>query len=99
MKSPEFAAMWTGRPIRDCGHSTREFDHPQVGRMTLTIELLPLNDDPGQCFSLVSAERGSTSEQSLQLLASLVATDRDARQRAAEHQKAPAQTVAPKRSA
>jgi hypothetical protein len=67
--------------------------------MTLTIELLPLNDDPGQCLGLVSAEPGSTSEQSLKLLASLVATDHDVRQRAATRQTAPTQTVAATRSA
>lgn len=39
MKSSEFAAIWAKHPVHDCGHQTREFDHPQVGRMTLTVEI------------------------------------------------------------
>jgi transcriptional regulator with XRE-family HTH domain len=76
MKSPEFARLWAGHGVRDCGHMTREFNHPAVGRMTLTEEVMPLQDDPGQRLMLVSAAPGSGSEQALRLLATLVATER-----------------------
>jgi transcriptional regulator with XRE-family HTH domain len=82
MKSPEFAALWAGHPVRDCAFATRRFEHPQVGSMVLTEEVLPLSDDPGQRLVLVSAEPGSASAQSLALLATLVATEREERLRA-----------------
>jgi hypothetical protein len=50
--------------------------------MVLTEEVLPLSNDPGQRLVLVSAEPGSTSAQSLALLATLVATEREERLRA-----------------
>lgn len=87
MSSPEFAALWSGHVVRDCAFATRELDHPQVGPMTLTEEVLPLSDDPGQRLVLVSAEQRSTSAQSLDLLATLVATE------CAERRRSTASTV------
>ena len=75
VSSPEFASLWAGHHVRDCAFATRDFDHPQVGRMTLSEEILPLNDDPGQRMVLISAEPRSTSAQSLDLLSTLVATE------------------------
>ncbi|MBO0768158.1 MAG: helix-turn-helix domain-containing protein [Solirubrobacterales bacterium] len=71
MKSPEFARLWAGHDVRDCGQTTREFHHPDVGFLTLTEEVMPLVDDPGQRLMLISAEPGSASERALRLLAAL----------------------------
>jgi hypothetical protein len=56
------------------------------------------NDNPGQRLALVSAKRGSTSEQTLKLLASLAGTKRDARERAPVRDEAPHEKSAATRS-
>ncbi|WP_238174145.1 helix-turn-helix transcriptional regulator [Kribbella kalugense] len=66
--SPEFAKLWSGHPVGDCGGATRTYQHPLVGRMELITELLVLPDD-GQRVAIFNAEPGSRSEAALQLLA------------------------------
>lgn len=68
MKSPDFAALWTEHPVRECVHTVREYHHPVVGRMTLAEEVMVLPEDPGQRLVMFGAEPGSPSEAALQLL-------------------------------
>jgi transcriptional regulator with XRE-family HTH domain len=72
IKSPEFARMWAEHPVGECGNSVREFQHPLVGRLTLTEESLRLPDDPGINVIFHGAAPGSDSAERLRLLDSLI---------------------------
>jgi hypothetical protein len=67
--SPDFAKLWAAHSVGDCGGATRTYQHPVVGRMDLTTELMTLQDD-GQRVAVFNAEPGSPSEAALQLLGS-----------------------------
>ena len=68
MKSPEFADLWAAHPVKVCASQVRRLRHPEVGVMTLTIEVLELPDDDGQKIITYTAEPGSPSHDSLTLL-------------------------------
>jgi transcriptional regulator with XRE-family HTH domain len=70
--SPEFAALWSAHPVRECASNVREYQHPLVGSLTLRDELLRLPDDEGQRVVVYNAEPASTSEAGLRLLAELI---------------------------
>ncbi|MET0234660.1 MAG: helix-turn-helix transcriptional regulator [Kibdelosporangium sp.] len=72
MNGPEFAALWSAHSVRACAHHTRDYDHPLVGTLTLTDELLPLPDQDGQRLVLFHAEPGSPSAAALHLLRSTI---------------------------
>ncbi|WP_079252138.1 helix-turn-helix transcriptional regulator [Streptomyces sp. MP131-18] len=71
LRSKEFASLWAVHPVRSCERNTRDFQHPLVGPMTLTNELMSLPNDDGQRLSVFTAETGSPSEIALRLLADL----------------------------
>jgi hypothetical protein len=66
----------------------KNFNHDAVGDLTLSYEGLELTAEPGLSFLIYTAEPGSPSEQRLQLLASLAATE------SASHQVLDTTTVA-----
>ncbi|MFB9907515.1 helix-turn-helix transcriptional regulator [Allokutzneria oryzae] len=66
--SPEFVTLWSQHPVRNCAFNAREYDHPVVGRLTLTDELMLLPDDEGQRVVMYTAEPGSASEAALAAL-------------------------------
>jgi transcriptional regulator with XRE-family HTH domain len=68
MRSTEFANLWSVHPVRGCAHNTRDYQHPLVGALTLSDELLQLPDDEGQRVVVLNAEPGSASEAALKLL-------------------------------
>ena len=72
IKSPEFAEMWAAHPVAECTHGVHEYDHPLVGRLTLTSESLRVPDDPSQRLLFFGATPGSDSAERLRLLDSLV---------------------------
>ncbi|GAA4033803.1 helix-turn-helix transcriptional regulator [Allokutzneria multivorans] len=65
LQSKEFAALWTQYPVRNCAFNAREYDHPVVGRLTLTDELMLLPDDEGQRVVVYTAETGTSSAEAL----------------------------------
>ena len=49
---------------------TKHFRHEVVGDLVLSYETVPLISEPGLTMTVYAAEPGSTSEESLRLLAS-----------------------------
>ncbi|MCK2245064.1 MULTISPECIES: helix-turn-helix domain-containing protein [unclassified Crossiella] len=74
LSSPEFSALWSGHPVRDCASHHRDYRHPVLGRLTLTDDLLTLPDTEGQRLVLFHAEPGSASATALELLGGTVLT-------------------------
>ena len=68
MRSQRFAELWSAHGVRGCATHTREYEHPVVGSMILTDELLRLSDE-GQRLVLFAAEPDSPSAAALTLLA------------------------------
>ncbi|MBT2448916.1 helix-turn-helix domain-containing protein [Streptomyces sp. ISL-43] len=73
LRSPEFAALWSRHPVRDCTVGTKVLHHPAVGAMTLDFENLRLSDGTGHRMLLYSAAESSPSDAALRLLAGLAA--------------------------
>ena len=71
MKSTEFAELWCEHPVHNCMTGTKQFQHPELGALTLQFEALHLPDDSGQRLMTYTAAPGSPSEAALTLLASL----------------------------
>ena len=71
LHSPDFASLWAAHTVRPCVQFTRDFQHPLVGALTLTNELLDLPHDEGQRVALFNAEPGSPSHAALHLLSDL----------------------------
>ncbi|TDU05648.1 helix-turn-helix protein [Streptomyces sp. 846.5] len=69
MKSPEFAAMWSEHKVRKWDIATYQMHHPLVGPMHLTLQTLPIPQEPGQRIVVATAEADSPSEAALLLLA------------------------------
>jgi transcriptional regulator with XRE-family HTH domain len=71
IKTPDFVRLWAEHPVMECTHSVIEYDHPQVGRLVLSVESLRVTDDLAQQVCYLSAEPGSDSAGRLRLLAAL----------------------------
>ncbi|WP_406208561.1 helix-turn-helix transcriptional regulator [Kitasatospora sp. NBC_01560] len=74
LKSGDFRRLWAAHDIRDKGHGSKELHHPVVGRLTLRYETLRPAGEPGLVLVTYHAEPGTTSAESLRLLASWAAT-------------------------
>jgi len=78
-RSQAFRTWWGAHHVRFHRTRVRRLHHPVVGDLTLTCEALDLAADAGLRISAFTAERGSPSDDALNLLASWAATiDRDA---------------------
>ncbi|MGY0055172.1 helix-turn-helix transcriptional regulator [Streptomyces sp. LZ34] len=75
VKVPEFNAWWSSHRLDQCAYGAQRFQHPVVGELTLHHETLAFPADPDHTICLYTAEPGSTSAQSLGLLASWSAPD------------------------
>lgn len=68
LKSPDFAKLWdrydvTGRKI-----TTKTFQHPQVGKITLDFQGMALEGTPGHRLGVYTAQPGSPDYDALLLL-------------------------------
>ncbi|MEV0780809.1 helix-turn-helix transcriptional regulator [Streptomyces sp. NPDC050428] len=68
LKSPDFAKLWdrydvTGRKI-----TTKTFQHPQVGKITLDFQGMALEGTPGHRLGVYTAQPGSPDHDAMLLL-------------------------------
>jgi transcriptional regulator with XRE-family HTH domain len=73
-RSDEFRRRWGAHNVRTHGTGVKQFHHHVVGDLTLAYESMDLRADPGLTVTIYSAEPGSSTEDSLRLLASWAAT-------------------------
>lgn len=79
-RSDEFRTRWGAHNVRRHGSGSKSFHHHLVGDLTLSYEGLELTSEPGLSFLIYTAEPGSASQESLQLLASWSATPAEERE-------------------
>lgn len=75
VKSPEFAAMWTGHQVRPCDFAKYEMRHPLVGSLTVTQQSLHLPQAEDQNLVLAVTEPGSPSREAVTLLGQAAPAD------------------------
>ena len=81
MQSEAFRTKWAAHDVRFHDTGIKRLHHPVVGDLELTYEAMELSADTGLTMFAFTAEPGSKSEQSLNLLASWAATPEQAGQR------------------
>ena len=72
--SEEFGVRWAAHNVRFHRSGDKSFDHPVVGDITVTYEVMELPADPGQVLIALTAEPNSSSQDALNLLANWAAT-------------------------
>lgn len=70
-KSVAFRQWWSQHDVREKGHGRKNLNHPEVGPLSLDYETLRLSDGDDQVLVTYTAEAGSPSQASLDLLAVL----------------------------
>jgi hypothetical protein len=75
LQSESFRQLWARHHVRERASGVKRFAHPLVGELTLHYESLAVNAVPGQVLVIHDAAPGSTDEQALRLLSSLVTDD------------------------
>lgn len=73
-QSEAFRTRWAAHNVRFHDRGTKQFHHPVIGDLSLTFETMELSGDAGLTMFVYTAEHGSNSEDSLNLLASWAAT-------------------------
>jgi transcriptional regulator with XRE-family HTH domain len=73
VKSADFRRLWAAHDVREKGHGVTRLRHPLVGSLTLSFETFKLSEDQAQTLVTFHAEPGSSSAESLRLLASWAA--------------------------
>jgi transcriptional regulator with XRE-family HTH domain len=74
LQSELFRTHWAAHNVRFHDTGDKRFHHPVVGDLSLTFETMQLAADPQLTVFVYTAEVGSRSEESLNLLASWAAT-------------------------
>jgi transcriptional regulator with XRE-family HTH domain len=87
-RSDEFRTRWARHDVRYHDTGTKRLHHPLVGLLELTYEGMTLIADPELTIFVFTAEVGSRSEGSLNLLASWAATP-DQKTAGADHEGQP----------
>ncbi|MEV7325924.1 helix-turn-helix domain-containing protein [Streptomyces sp. NPDC093970] len=72
-RSDTFRERWARHDVRAHGRGIKRFRHPVVGALELRYDLLHLAAEPGLTMITYTAEPGTTSHDSLSLLASWAA--------------------------
>jgi transcriptional regulator with XRE-family HTH domain len=73
-QSEEFRTRWARHDVRYHDTGKKRFHHPVVGDLDLTFEVMKLVADPELTMFAFTAEPGSKSDETLNLLASWTAT-------------------------
>lgn len=74
-RSDDFRTLWAAHDVRLHHSSSKQVHHPVVGDLDLAFERLDIATDRGLSVIAYTAEPGSTSHDSLQLLAHWAATN------------------------
>jgi len=74
-RSEEFRGHWATHNVRLHHKGEKRFNHPVVGELELSYNLIELPADPGLMMVAYTADPGSRSSESLSLLASWAATE------------------------
>jgi len=74
-RSDEFRTRWGAHNVRQHTTGRKNFHHHAVGHLDLTYEGMELTAEPRLSLLVYTAEPGSPTEERLQLLASLAATE------------------------
>jgi transcriptional regulator with XRE-family HTH domain len=68
IESSEFASLWAANTIRTSQSAVYRMQHPVVGRLTVTQQLLTSAQAPGQTLVICSAPKDTPSAEALRLL-------------------------------
>ncbi|MGB3355108.1 MAG: helix-turn-helix transcriptional regulator [Mycobacterium sp.] len=79
--STEFTALWERRDARRKSLAEKTFCHPEIGRVTLSMQTFDVRSAPGQELVVYDAPPGSPSGDALKMLGSIAATSRHAQGR------------------
>ena len=74
-RSEEFRGHWATHNVRLHHQGEKRFNHPVVGELELSYNLIELPADPGLMMVAYTAEPGSRSAEAFSLLASWAATE------------------------
>jgi len=73
-RSDEFRGRWAAHDVRLHRTGVKHIQHPVVGGLHLSYDVMQLTADPGLTLVVYSAEEGSPDDDALRLLASWAAT-------------------------
>lgn len=73
-RSEPFRAWWAAHNVRFHQAGTKRLNHPVVGELEISYEVMELSADSGLTIAVFTTAAGSRSEQALDLLGSWVAT-------------------------
>ncbi|WP_328498233.1 helix-turn-helix transcriptional regulator [Streptomyces sp. NBC_00414] len=68
LKSPAFAGLWERYDVTGRKVTTKTFQHPQVGRITLAFQGMALEGTPGHRLGVYTAEPGTPDHDAMLLL-------------------------------
>jgi transcriptional regulator with XRE-family HTH domain len=69
--SDEFARSWAKHPVHNCMSGTKRLNHPELGTLDVSFEVLHLPDAPGHRIMTYTAPEGTPGRHALALLGTI----------------------------